>query len=180
MKVLLLNGSPRLNGNTKQSLRAIKDGLEIKQHQVELVNVAALNLTGCVNCDKCKRNKGLCIMNDDSTLVIQKILEADFVLFASPVYWWGITAQLKMVVDKMYAKSDQLKLSNKKIGILAVGASEVADEQYHLIHRQFECIAEYLNWNVCFKEAISAYELHDVSNNDLLKAELIAKAANLF
>lgn len=179
MKALLLNGSPRLNGNTKQCLKSIKEGLEMNQHQVEIVNVAALKLTGCVNCDKCKRNKGLCVLNDESTILNQKILDADFVLFASPVYWWGITAQLKMVVDKLYAKADQLKLTKKKIGILAIGASEITDEQYQLIHRQFECIADYLNWEVCFKEAISAYELRDVADNENLKVELLTKAKQL-
>ncbi len=64
------------------------------------------------------------------------------IIFATPVYWWGISAQLKLIIDKCYCKD--LHLKNKKVGVLVVGADSVDSIRYELIHKQFQCMADYL------------------------------------
>ena len=64
----------------------------------------------------------------------------------------------KMVVDKFYSQDSQFKTMKKKMGILAIGANDLDNTQYRLIHDQFCCIAEYLHWDIAFSLSLSAYE----------------------
>ena len=76
------------------------------------------------------------------------------ILFATPVYWWGMSAQLKLIIDKCYCRGLQLK--NKKIGLIIVGGSPVDSIQYELTCRQFDCMADYLSWNMLFQKSYYA------------------------
>ena len=80
----------------------------------------------------------MCIRDrDDTNPTIDKITAADVILFATPVYWWGMSAQLKLIIDKCYCRGLQLK--NKKVGTIVVGGSPVDSIQYELIDKQFDC-----------------------------------------
>ncbi|MEY8395613.1 NAD(P)H-dependent oxidoreductase [Lachnospiraceae bacterium 45-P1] len=157
MNILILNGSPRHHGNTHSALQTMRGILEEK-HTVEVLDVCNMNLSGCCACDGCKRNGGHCVCPDESDAVIQKIVQTDAVILGTPVYWWGMSAQLKMVVDKFYSQDSQFKTMKKKMGILAIGANDLDNTQYRLIHDQFCCIAEYLHWDIAFSLSLSAYE----------------------
>ena len=92
------------------------------------------------------------------------------IVFATPVYWWGMSAQLKLIIDKCYCKG--LHLKNKKVGVLVVGAASVGSIQYELIDKQFQCMADYLSWDVLFMKSYSASDRMDLSNNEDAIAEL--------
>ncbi|HVI43037.1 MAG TPA: flavodoxin family protein, partial [Anaerovoracaceae bacterium] len=123
MKILILNGSPRLNGNTRTALNEISQSIRsnITGVEVELIDVTKHKLSGCTNCDSCRRNGGKCVLPDDSAKIIQKIYDSEVVILGTPVYYWGISAQLKMVVDKLYSKDDQFRQQKKKLGLVTVG-----------------------------------------------------------
>ena len=181
MNVLILNGSPRKNGNTSNALRAIEDGLK-SRHTVESLNVYDFTFRPCRNCDACKRNGGNCIQADDTVKIINKVAAADLVIFGSPVYWWGISAQLKDVVDKFYSREGESAptlRTKKKIGIVAVGAETTDDPEYKLISDQFRCIAEFLGWEVVLDESICAAAADDLAKDAARLAELKAAAENL-
>lgn len=165
MNILILNGSPRHHGNTHAALQTMKGLLE-DGNSVEVLDVCNLNLSGCCACDSCKRNGGHCVCPDESDAVIQKIVQADAVIFGTPVYWWGMSAQLKMVVDKFYSQDSLFKTMSKKIGIVVVGANELENPQYRLIHDQFQCIAEYLHWDPACSLSFSAYEPGELMTRD--------------
>lgn len=167
MKVFVLNGSPRLRGNTKTALNTIIKGINenCPEIDVELCDVTTKRLSGCINCNGCKRNEGHCVLPDDSKEIIDKIYTADVVIFGTPVYWWGVSSQLKMVIDKMYSKDSKFKDQYKKIAVVAIGANDIDDLQYQLIFDQMDCICDYLAWKVLFHYPISAYEVNDLSNN---------------
>lgn len=167
MKMFVLNGSPRLRGNTKTALNTIVKGIEenYPEIDVELCDVTTKRLSGCINCDGCKRNGGNCVLPDDSREIINKIYDADVVIFGTPVYWWGISSQLKMVIDKMYSKNSKFKDQHKKIAVVAVGANDIDDPQYKLIFDQMDYICDHLAWKVIFHYPVSAYELNDLPNN---------------
>ena len=116
MNILILNGSPRHHGNTHAALQTMKAILE-DGNTVDVLDVCNLKLNGCCACDSCKRNGGHCICPDKSDEVIQKIVQADAVIFGTPVYWWGMSAQLKMVVDKFYSQDSQFKNMHKKTAL---------------------------------------------------------------
>ena len=165
MNILFLNGSPRHHGNTRAALQTMKAILE-DGNTVEALDVCTLKLSGCCACDGCKQNGGHCVCPDESDAVIQKIVQADAVIFGTPVYWWGMSAQLKMVVDKFYSQDSQFKTMKKKIGVVVVGANELENPQYRLIHDQFRCIVEYLHWDLAFSLSFSAYEPGELMTQD--------------
>lgn len=161
MKILILNGSPRLHGNTSKVVRTM-DSMLAQEHTVELLDVCSMQLSGCVACDACKANGGHCVRPDES----------DAVIFGTPVYWWGMSAQLKMVVDKFYSQDSQFKTMKKKIGVVVTGANGLDNPQYRLIDEQFRCIAEYLHWDMAFSLAFAAYEPGEVMQQEGILAQL--------
>lgn len=167
MKILILNGSPRKNGNTKALLERIVTGA--KGHEVEWVDVARLRVGGCLGCDACRKNGGTCVQQDDFPALLKKIQAADCVLFGTPVYFWGMSAQLKLCIDRLYAGGEGIL--HKKVGLVTVGADVLSGPQYRLINEQFACIAEHLSWEILFQEAVSASAAGEV----LEQTELLAK-----
>lgn len=173
MKILILNGSPRQNGNTSFALAAIADGIsENTQHDVELINVTRLKIGGCVACEGCKKSGSDCVMKDDTKTVIDKIYAADALIFGSPVYYFGISAQLKAVLDKFHSRSAMFKEQSKKLGVVAIGEEEVEDKQYELIHDQFRCVCKYLGWENAFNFSYSAGAPDDLRKSSSAAREL--------
>lgn len=174
MKILILNGSPR-QGNCAAAIKAFVSGIG-RQHQVEVLNTTDLNIAACKACDACKSRMG-CIDTDDTNAVVGKVVDADMLVFVSPVYWWGVSAQLKLVIDKCYSRGSELK--NKKAAVIIAGGSPVDAEQYQLIRRQFDCICEYLDWKKLFHLDYYAYEKDELAGRPEALAELKAEGANL-
>lgn len=165
MKAVLLNGSPR-KGNTRTALDALKRGLtRIDGLEVTEINATAVHIAPCVACGVCKKT-GNCVRSDDTNTVLEEILQADILVFALPVYWWGIPAQLKLIIDKFYAKADRLAQAKKQIGVLMVGQLSAENVQYQLIGKQIECISAYLGWEMRFAKAYSAYDPTDLAADE--------------
>lgn len=174
MKILVLNGSPR-KGNSVAAINAFKEGAE-KNHEVEVVETYKLNVDPCMACDVCGCQKG-CVAKDDSNMIVDKMVAADMIVFASPVYWWGITAQLKLVIDKAYCKGAYLQ--GKKAGVIIIGGAATDNEQYKLIRGQFNCISEYLRWDILFHRDYSASAKDDLLKNPAALEELRAEGEKL-
>lgn len=104
MKILVLNGSPRPGGSTSSMCQAFKKGAESSGHTVEIVPVCQKNIHGCLACEYCHtRGNGQCIQKDDMQEVYDLLKEAEMLVIASPVYYHGLTGQLKCVLDRFYA-----------------------------------------------------------------------------
>lgn len=172
MKILIINGSAR-KGNTYACVNAFAEGAK-GANEIEILEADKLNISGCKGCEACGCTKG-CVAKDDSNMVVDKIVAADMVVFASPVYWWGITAQLKTVIDKCYCKGAYLK--GKKIGVIVPGGAETDDEEYTLIKRQFELISEYLSWDMEFFKNYFACGKDDIAGRPEVIDELKALGA---
>ena len=171
MNILILNGTPRRRGNSRTALEMIKGYLDA-DHDVEFLDVCSLKLSGCKACEACRRNGGHCICPDDSDAAIQKVVKADAIVFGTPVYWWGMSSQLKMLVDKFYSQSPQFKTMHKNIGLVISGASGLDNPQYRLIREQFECITEFLHWDLRFVKAFSALAQAEILEQDGTEAKL--------
>ena len=159
MKIIIINGSAR-KGNTLTAINALIKGASEK-NEIEVIEPDKLQIAPCKGCGACQCHKG-CVDNDDTNPTIDKIAAADMILFTTPVYWWGITAQMKLVIDKCYCKGAYLK--NKKVGIIVVGGANTNDKQYELIKGQFDCISGYLSWDLLFYNAYSATKTDDLAN----------------
>lgn len=101
--IVVLSGSPRKGGNTDTLVEAFITGAVAAGKSVTLFRAAELKVGGCMGCDHCFRETGVCIQNDDMSKVLSAMRQADAVVFASPVYFFGVTAQLKLVIDRLYA-----------------------------------------------------------------------------
>jgi multimeric flavodoxin WrbA len=104
MNILVLNGSPRLNGNTMDMITGFKAGAEETGHTVQIENVAHMNVHGCLACEYCHtKEKGICVQKDDMQKIYPEILAADMLVFASPIYYFTLSAQLQSVIHRTYA-----------------------------------------------------------------------------
>lgn len=103
MKILVLNGSPTPNGNTVALVNAFKEGAESKGHEVNVINVAHKNIRGCMACGYCHNNNGTCVQQDDMQEIYPQIQDADMIVFASPIYYFIMSAQLEAVIHRFYA-----------------------------------------------------------------------------
>lgn len=106
MKVLAIQGSPRKNGNTDIVLDRFLDRLrEAHEADMEKLRAPRLDIGGCIECFACQKtlDAPACAVKDDMTEVYDKMLDVDLIVFASPVFCWGLTAQIKAVFDRLYA-----------------------------------------------------------------------------
>ncbi len=102
MKVIAFNGSPRKNANTVTLVQAALKGAASKGAETRLVNLNELNIKGCQGCESCKKAPGKCVLKDDLTPLLQEMAECDAVVLGSPIYWFRVNAQLKMLIDRLY------------------------------------------------------------------------------
>ena len=105
MKIVLLQGSARKKGNTAKVLGWVEEELSTLGHEVESIYLSSKNLKGCLGCGKCKEKPDEvgCVQKDDIPDILEKMISAQAVVFASPLYFWGLTAQLKAVIDRTYS-----------------------------------------------------------------------------
>lgn len=107
--VLVLSGSPRLKGNSNILCDEFARGAEESGHSITRCNAAKLKIGGCLGCNACKRNGGICVQKDDMADVREKMMTADVIVLSSPIYFYSIAAQLKAVIDRTYAFEKDLK-----------------------------------------------------------------------
>ena len=160
VNIVIVNGSAR-KGNTLTAIDAFIKGASEK-NKIEVIEPDKLQIAYCKGCGACQCHKG-CVDKDDTNPTIEKIAAADMIVFASPVYWWGMSAQLKVIIDKCYCRGLQLK--NKKVGTIIVGGSPVDSIQYELIDKQFDCMAKYLSWDMMFQKSYYANARDELAKN---------------
>jgi len=105
--ILVVVGGGRANGNTAQLVKAFIEGAEAAGHHVEQVSLMETQVNGCIGCNACKHGKP-CVQKDGFHEIIPKIMAADLLVFASPLYYWTISSRLKAFIERFYclAKED--------------------------------------------------------------------------
>lgn len=105
MKVLTLQGGARKKGNTATALGWVETELKEMGHEVDSIYLHSKNIKGCLACGKCKDDADniACIQKDDAIEILEKMVQADLVLFTSPLYFWGVTGPLKTLIDRTYS-----------------------------------------------------------------------------
>ena len=103
-KILILNGSPRKNGNTASLVNAFVEGAKSAGNEVREDYIHGMEINNCLGCDTCMRTHKGCVQKDAGMAKIYDDLTwCDVVVFASPVFFGFFTAQLKAVIDRMWA-----------------------------------------------------------------------------
>lgn len=104
MNILVLNGSPRPQGDTAKMVAVFKESAERAGHEVCVINVCRREIKGCLACEYCHgKGQGLCVQEDDMQRIADKLRETDMLVLASPIYYHNISGQLKCVIDRFYA-----------------------------------------------------------------------------
>jgi len=127
-KVLIVLGSPRKQGNTAALAEEVTAGALAAGAEVESIYLHGMKIQPCAACGACKAEGAHgCVIDDDMKLLYPKILQADAVTIASPIYWWNVSAQTKLFLDRCSALDDSEGngLARKQIGIvLAYGGAD--------------------------------------------------------
>jgi len=141
MKILAISCSPRKQGNTEILLGEALNGAQQDGAEVELYSVAGKTIAPCDACSSCGE-KGECHIKDDMQSLYGKILEADGIIFGTPVYFYNMAAQCKTVIDRTIALNHPGRnMANKVGGIIVVGASlgnidAVKDLYFYFVSRR--------------------------------------------
>lgn len=121
-KVLILNGSPREKGNTAALATKLTAGATDSGAEVESIYLHNLDIRPCDACDFCQEDGNECVISDDMQSLYPKMRDSDVIVIASPVYWFNLTAQSKLCIDRWYAmeSSEGFELVGKKLALLMV------------------------------------------------------------
>ena len=136
MKVLILQGSPRANGNTAWMAEEYKKAAEAAGHEVTLVNVARKKIAGCLACEYCHgKGEGACVQKDDMQEIYPLLAEAEVLVLAAPIYYFTLCAQIQAPIQRFY--SMMKPASVKKTALLLSSYSpdvyDAAIAEYKLI-----------------------------------------------
>ena len=126
MNILILSGSPRKGGNTDLLVEAFVKGTSQKHH-VEVMSIHDYKVNPCMGCNACFKSKdNTCAQKDDMAMIYEKMAHADMLVIASPVYFYGLSAQLKAVIDRCHNPiRDTFPI--KKMALLLVGAATLPE-----------------------------------------------------
>lgn len=149
MKIVVLTGSPRPRGTTALLADEFCAGALEAGHQVTRFDIARKKVVPCAGCGYCEKNGGKCAVRDDMDEILPAVLEADALALVSPIYYYGLSAQLAAAVNRFHAASG-VKLpalfSPKKALLLVAGAD--ADPAVTApLHAQLSAICAYLHWS---------------------------------
>ena len=136
MRITTLLGSAKKNGNTATVLGWVEEDLKSQGHDVDRIYLNNKSIGGCLGCGKCRENPDeiACVQKDDAIDIMEQMISSDVVLFASPIYFWGFSAQIKALIDRGYSlvtnyhKPGHTSLmEGKHIALLVTGADAYED-----------------------------------------------------
>jgi multimeric flavodoxin WrbA len=130
MQITTLLGSAKKKGNTATVLGWVEEELQSMGHDVERIYLNNKSIRGCLGCAKCRENPDeiACVQNDDAIDIMEQMISSEVILYASPIYFWGFSAQIKALIDRGYSlvtnyhKPGHTSLmEGKRIGLLVTG-----------------------------------------------------------
>lgn len=175
--IIVLTGSPRRGGNSDRMADAFIRGAESKGHQVMKFETAFHPVQGCRACRTCWSKGTACTFHDGFSELEPLIEKADAIVFASPLYWFGVTAQLKAAIDKMNAytvSACKRPLRIKECALMICGADN-SEASFISVREMYKCIAEYMKWQD--KGLLIVPNVSD--KGDIEKTDALRKAEDL-
>ena len=148
-QILILNGSPRIHGNTAALIDAFTAGAEAAGHTVARFDLAALDIHGCRGCLGGGRDpRHPCVQRDGMDAVYPAYMAADVVVLASPMYYWSISGQLKCAFDRLFAVAELgPDLANPvKDAVLLMAAEGDTEENFAPVRAYYKALLDCLGW----------------------------------
>ena len=144
MKITVLFASPNKNGSTSILVDNFKRGAEESGHTVEVLDACKMNVHPCIGCVRCGY-EGPCVQKDDNEIVRHTLLNTDMVVFATPLYYYGMSAQLKIVVDRFCAYNSSLNSRHLKSALLTV-AWNADNWTFDALEAHYKILVRYINF----------------------------------
>jgi multimeric flavodoxin WrbA len=163
MKVLALIGSPRKGSNTDILVDKILEGCREKGFIAEKLYLYDFNISACTDCRLCKSDNHECSIKDDMQKIYPKMEKADIIVFGTPVYWYGPTGKMKLLIDRMRPFIASRKMQGKRAVLVA--PSEEGPKACKALLEMFQMSFEYLGMEFVESILSTAYERAEVSAN---------------
>ena len=144
MKITVLMGSPNRNGSTAILAENFVKGAQDAGHGTEVIDVCHAEIHPCIGCVKCGY-EGPCVQKDDVEMIRKKLLASDMVVFATPLYYYGMSAQLKTVVDRFCAYNSSLNRRHLKSALLTA-AWNADDWTFDALEAHYKTLVRYINF----------------------------------
>ena len=148
-KILILNGGPRLNGNTAALIREFTKGAESAGHTVARFDLDRMNIHGCKGCLGGGKNpEEPCVQKDEMNRIYPEYRSADVLVLASPMYYWGFSGQLKCAIDRLFAvtESDPKWATPHKKTILLMASEGSGKENDAPVVQYYQSLLGFLGW----------------------------------
>ncbi len=143
MKIAVITGSPHKNGTTALLADRFIEGARSKGHEIYRFDAAFRSIHPCLGCDACGMS-GPCVQKDDiEGEAVNKFVEADLIALVSPVYYFGMTSQIKTVIDRFYSRTYNI---SSKQSVLLTAAGSDNDLTMRSIIKHYETLAGYMRW----------------------------------
>lgn len=175
--ILIILGSPRKGGNSETLAEGFAKGARAKGHTVTFFNAAKKKVGGCKACDTCWEKGRACSFTDGFTDLEPLLEQADGVAFATPLYWFGFSAQIKAVIDRLYAyiSPKALRPLTIKESALLVCAGDTDPHVFDGLVLTYEIMLQHLRWRNAGVLAVPAV----LDKGDILKTDALEKAEQL-
>ncbi len=175
--VLVITGSPRLDGNSDRLADAFIDGAVSAENNIVRFDTGRMNIGPCKACGECYKKDGACAVSNGFNTIAPEIIKSDVIVFVTPMYWFSFTAQIKNVIDKMYSFYKAGKDITGKECLLIVCGASTDESDYEGISTTYKLMANYLKWEdkgILIVPGVS--EKGDIKNTDHLdKAEELGR-----
>ena len=148
MNIVVLQGSPNQHGSTAMLVDEFSRGARSAGHTVERIDVCGLAVGPCRGCVVCGYGVRPCVQHDDMGRVLDAILEADMLVLATPLYYYGITAQLKAVVDRFCSENSAISARRLKAALLTV-AWNADGWTFEALVSHYQTLCRYLDMTDC-------------------------------
>lgn len=125
MKAVIITGSPHKKGTSSLLVDKFIHGLQEAGHEVFRFDAAFSEVKGCLGCDHCRKTGEPCIHHDDMEKLAPHLLEADVIAFVTPIYYFGVSSQLKAVIDRFYALEQHLRGKKKAVLMITAASPEL-------------------------------------------------------
>lgn len=143
MDIVVITGSPQKRGNSNLLADAFVRGAEEAGHAVFRFDAGSADVHPCTGCNSCGMD-GPCVFDDDFSRLRDRVIGADMVVLATPMYYFGFSAQLKAVIDRFYAINGRIHVRKRAALIMTYANS--AERNARPIHAHYEELLSYLGW----------------------------------
>lgn len=170
--ILILTASGRINSNSSALADAFANKAKERGHNVTIVNTIDLNIKPCFGCGQCYDNGTACIFNDDFEKIAPQIIAADVLVFAFPVYWYSIPAQMKLVIDKFITFTwGRIPMRGKQCALLTCAEETNKKYVFEDVSGTYDKIVSFMNWNSIGKVMQEGvYNIGEIKGTKAIKA----------